>query len=145
MSSLKCAAMTCIESRTEFTLLVLNIERDYVFPRLAAVDHQQLHKVGLALAGVAEDEDIRRGLVLVALVEVREDVAAVSVLADVETMSVSFTGIIICISSQRSTPGAHARTACRRCCVPAGRWRYSLSAGVISNGQHLILISVAQI
>ena len=70
---------------------MLNIQRDNVFPSLTAVDHQELHKIGLALAGVAEDEDIGRGLVLVALVEVREDVAAVSVLADVEAMRIGFT------------------------------------------------------
>ena len=74
---------------------MLNIQRDNVFPSLAAVDHQKLHKIRLALTGIAEDEDICGCLVLVALVEVREDVAAVSVLADVEAVRVGFTGIII--------------------------------------------------
>ena len=74
---------------------MLNIQRDNVLARLAAVDHQELHKIGLSLTGVAEDENIGRGLILIALVEVREDVAAVSVLADVEAVGVSLTGIII--------------------------------------------------
>ena len=42
-----------VKRGTQFTLLVLNIQRDNVFPSLTAVDHQELHKIGLALAGVA--------------------------------------------------------------------------------------------
>ena len=76
-------------------MLVLNVQRDNVFTSLTAVDHQELHKIGLALTGIAEYENIRRGLVLIALVEVREDVAAVSVLADVEAVRVGFTRVII--------------------------------------------------
>ncbi len=74
---------------------MLNVQRDNVFARLAAIDHEELHKIGLALTGVAEDEDICRGLILVALVEVGEDVAAVSVLADVKAVGIRLTGIII--------------------------------------------------
>ena len=74
---------------------MLNVQRDDILARLTAVDHQELHKIGLALTGVAEYENICRGLVLIALVEVREDVAAVSVLADVEAVGIRLTGIII--------------------------------------------------
>ena len=84
-----------VERGAEFSLLVLNIKGDNIFPRLAAVDHEELHKVRLALTRVAEDEDIRRGLILIALVKVREDVAAVSVLADVEAVGIRLTGIIV--------------------------------------------------
>ena len=78
------------ESRTEFPLFVLYVKRDNVFPSLTAVDHEELHKIGFSLTGVAEDKNIRRSLVLVALVEVCEDVAAVSVLPDVEAMRIGF-------------------------------------------------------
>ena len=74
---------------------MLNVQRDDILASLTAVDHQELHKIRLALTGVAEYENICRGLVLIALVEVREDVAAVSVLADVEAVRVGFTRVII--------------------------------------------------
>ena len=74
---------------------MLNVQRDDILARLTAVDHQELHKIRLALTGIAEDEDICGCLVLVALVEVREDVAAVSVLADVEAVGIGLTGVII--------------------------------------------------
>ena len=86
---------TAVQRGAEFALFMFNVQRDNVFTSLTAVYHQQLHKIGLALTGIAEDEDICGCLVLVALVEVREDVAAVSVLADVEAVRVGFTGIII--------------------------------------------------
>ena len=70
---------------------MLNVQRDDILASLTAVDHQELHKIRLALAGVAEDKNIRRSLVLIALVKVCEDVAAVSVLADVEAMRIGFT------------------------------------------------------
>jgi hypothetical protein len=54
----------------------------------------ELHKIALALAGVAENEDVGGGLVLVALVEVHEDVAAVLVPPDVEALCVRFAGIV---------------------------------------------------
>ena len=65
-----------VKRGAEFALLMLNVQRDNVFPSLAAVDHEKFHKIGLALTGVAEDEYICRCLVLITLVEVREDVAS---------------------------------------------------------------------
>ena len=80
-----------VKRGAEFALFMLNVQRDDILASLTAVDHQELHKIRLALAGVAEDKNIRRSLVLIALVKVCEDVAAVSVLADVEAMRIGFT------------------------------------------------------
>ena len=46
------------------------------------------------MAGVAENEDVGGGLVLIALVEVHEDVAAVLVPPDIEALCVRFAGIV---------------------------------------------------
>ena len=73
---------------------MLGIQRDTGFAGLQQVQDEQLHEVGFALTGIAEDKDIGGGLVLVALVEVHEDVAAILVPSDMEALCVRFTAVI---------------------------------------------------
>ena len=77
-----------------FLLLMLGIQRDNRFPGLQQIEDEQFHKIALALAGVAENEDVGGGLVLVALIEVHEDVAAVLVPPDIEALCVRFTAVV---------------------------------------------------
>ena len=77
-----------------FLLLMLGIQRDNGFAGLQQVQDEQLHEVGFALTGIAEDKDIGGGLVLITLVEVHEDVAAVLVPPDIEAPCVRFTAVV---------------------------------------------------
>ena len=77
-----------------FLLLMLGIQRDNGLSGLQQIEDQELHQIGFALAGVAENEDVGGGLVLIALVEVHEDVAAVLVPPDIEALCVRFAGIV---------------------------------------------------
>ena len=73
---------------------MLGIQRDNGFAGLQQVQDEQLHEVGFSLTGVAEDKDIGGGLILVTLVEVHEDVAAILVPSDIEALCVRFTAVI---------------------------------------------------
>ena len=82
------------ERLAQLPLLMLHIQRNDRFPSFQKVEQKQLHKIALALTGVAENENIGAGLVFVALVEVHHDVAAVFVLADVKALTVCFTTVV---------------------------------------------------
>ena len=75
-------------------LLMFGIQGDDGFARLQQIEDEKLHEVGLALSGVAQDQDVGRGLVLVSLVEVHQNVAAVFVFADVEALGVQLAGVV---------------------------------------------------
>ena len=77
-----------------FLLLMLGIQRDNGFARLQQIEDEELHQIAFPLTGVAEDKDIGGGLVLVALIEVHEDVAAILVPSDIEALCVRFTAVI---------------------------------------------------
>ncbi len=47
-----------------------------------------------ALTGVAEDEDVAVGLVVVSAVEVDENVGSVSVFSNIEAVGIGLTGVI---------------------------------------------------
>ena len=82
------------ERLAQLPLLMLHVQRNDRFPGFQKVEQKQLHKIALALTGVAENENIGAGLVFVALVEVHHDVAAVFVLADVKALTVCFTTVV---------------------------------------------------
>ena len=73
---------------------MLGIQRDNGLSGLQQIEDEQFHKIALALAGVAENEDVGGGLVLVALIEVHEDVAAVLVPSNIEALCVRFTAVV---------------------------------------------------
>ena len=81
-------------SLAHFLLLMLGIQRDNGFAGLQQIEDEELHQIGFALTGVAEDKDVGGGLVLVTLVEVHEDVAAILVPSDIEALCVRFTAVI---------------------------------------------------
>ena len=95
------------EGSTEILLLMLCIQRNHGFAGFEEVYNQVLHEVGLALAGVAEDQDTARGLVRVALVEVHEDVGAVVILADVKAVAVRLATVVEGIEIGHRRGGEH--------------------------------------
>ena len=74
---------------------------------LQQVQDQQLHEVGFALTGVAQDQDVGGGLILVPLVEVHQNVAAVFVFANVEALGVQFAGVVEGIEICHAGGGQH--------------------------------------
>ena len=82
------------ERLTQLPLLVLHIQCDDRFSYFQKVEQKQFHEVAFSLTGVAENQHVGRGLVLVALVEVYYDVAAVFVLADIKAFSVCLAGVV---------------------------------------------------
>ena len=77
-----------------FLLLMLGIQRDNGFPGLQQIEDQELHQIGFSLAGVTENENVGRGLILITLVEVHEDVAAVLIPSDIEALCIRFAAVI---------------------------------------------------
>ena len=88
--------------------LMLGIQRDHGFPRLQQVADEQLHKVALALSTVAEDEDIGRGLVAVAAVEIHCDVASIFILADIKAVGICLAGVVERVQVGHAVSGQYA-------------------------------------
>ena len=78
----------------QFLLFVLHIQRDCGFARLEEVEQEQFEKIGFALAGVAQNQNVGRGLVLVPFVKVHQNICSVLVLANVEPVGIGFTTVI---------------------------------------------------
>ena len=82
------------DSLAHFLLLMLGIQRDNGFAGLQQIEDEELHQIAFALTGIAEYKDIGGGLILITLVEVHEDVAAILVPSDIEAPCVRFTAVI---------------------------------------------------
>ena len=85
------AAAHCL---THILLFVFHIQGDHGLARLEEVEQEQLEQIALALAGVAQDEDAGRGLVLISLVKVHQDIGTVLVLADVKPPGIGLAGVV---------------------------------------------------
>ena len=79
---------------TEILLLMLHIQGNHGFARLKEIEQEQLEQVALALAGIAQDQDAGRGLVIVPLIKIHEDVGAILVLADIKAVGVRFAAVV---------------------------------------------------
>ena len=75
-------------------LFMLHIQRDHGLARLEEVEQEQFEQIALALTGVAEDQNIGGGLIVIPLVEVHEDIGPVLVLADVESVWVGLATVV---------------------------------------------------
>ena len=83
-------------------VLAFGIEADDPLAGLTQVRENELEEITLALTGVTEDEDIGCGLILGTAVEVHEDVRAVLISADIQTVGIGImrtglTGGFFCI------------------------------------------------
>ena len=81
-------------SIAHFPLFVFDVQCDHRFSRLKEIQDKQFHEVGLTLTGVAKDEDVGRGLVLISLVEVHHDIGAILILADIEAAGICFAAVV---------------------------------------------------
>lgn len=100
--------ITASERRAEFLILGFGIQADDRLAGLADVGQDQLQEVALALAAVAEDQDVARCLVLGAAVEVHEDVRAVLVPSEIQSLGIGLAGEIerieVCHAGCRKDP-----------------------------------------
>ena len=73
---------------------MLGVQRDHRLACLQQIADQQLDEIALALAAVAQNEDIGGGLVAVPAVKVHHDVAAVLVFSNVKAVGICLAGVI---------------------------------------------------
>ena len=76
------------QSIAEFLILGLGVQADDCLTRLSDVGQNKLEQIALALAAVAEDQDVACGLILGAAVKVHEDIRAVLVSPDIQSLRV---------------------------------------------------------
>ena len=65
---------------------MFHIQGNHGFARLEEVEQEQFEQIALTLAGVAEDQDVGGGLIVIPLIKIYEDIGPVLVLADVESV-----------------------------------------------------------
>lgn len=70
------------------------VQAQDVLSALQNIAQQQLEKIALSLAAVAENEAAEIGLIVVALVKVDEDITAELIAPDVEAMGVGLAGVV---------------------------------------------------
>ena len=119
---------------------MFGVQADDGFAGLQQIQDQQLHQVGLALAGVAQDQDVGGGLVLVPLVEVHQNVAAVFVFADVEAFGVQLARVVEGIEIRHAGGGQHSFKLDAECVVAAG---IDAAEALLLTEQELIYIQLA--
>ena len=73
---------------------MLCIQADSGFAALQNIAQQELEEVALALAAVAQNQDVGRGLVISAAVQIHDDVGAVPVPANVEAVGIRLAGVV---------------------------------------------------
>lgn len=82
-----------------------------------------MFSIGLALAGIAQNQDIGVGLILGPTVEVSENVGAKLVPAQVEAMGIGLAGVIERIQVCHRTGGQHPLVQASKPVVSEGRYR----------------------
>ena len=76
----------------QILILMLYIQKHCCLARLTKVRQQELQQIGLALAGVTQNQAIAVGLVITSAVQVDENIGTVLVTANVEALGVGTTG-----------------------------------------------------
>ena len=82
------------ERLAQLPLLMLHIQRNDRFPSFQKVEQKQFHEVAFSLTGVTENQHVCRGFILVALVEIDHNIAAVLVFPNVKAFSVCLAGVV---------------------------------------------------
>ena len=85
---------TAAHGFTHIPLFMLHVQRDHRLARLEEVEQEQLEQIALALAGVAQDQDVGRGLIVIPFIKIYKDIGPVLVLADVESVRIGLSRII---------------------------------------------------
>lgn len=84
--------ITASERRAEFLILGFGVQADDRLARLSDIGQNQLEQITLSLAAVAEDQDVAGSLVLGTTVEVHEDVRAVLVPSEIQSLRIGLAG-----------------------------------------------------
>lgn len=96
------------QGRSQILILRFGVQSNDPFPGLPQVGQQQLHEIALALAGVAQDQDVAVGLVLAAPVEVRQNIGSEFVSADIDPVGIRLAGKVERVEIGRGAAGQHA-------------------------------------
>ena len=131
---------TAAHRLAHFLLFVFSIQRNDGLAGLQQVQNEQLHEIGLALTGVAKDQDVGRGLVLIPLVEIHQNVAAVFVFADVEALGIQLAGVVEGIEIRHAGGGQYSFKLDAECVVTAG---IDAAEALLLTEQELIHIQLA--
>ena len=86
---------------------MLGVQSNHRLACLQQIANQQLNEVALALAAVAQNEDIGGGLVAVPAVKVHHDVAAVLVFPNVKAVGICLAGVVEGIEIGRAAGGQY--------------------------------------
>ena len=73
---------------------MLGIQRNNGFARFQQVEDEELHQIGFTLTGVAENENIGGCFILIPLIKVYKDVAAVLVPSNIKSHCIGFAAVI---------------------------------------------------
>ena len=73
-------------------VLAFGIEADDPLAGLTEIREDELEEIALTLTGVTEDEDVGCGLIFGSAVEVHEDVRAVLISANIQTVGIGLAG-----------------------------------------------------
>ena len=119
---------------------MLGIQRDNRLPGLQQIEDEQFHEIALTLAGVAENENVGRSLILITLVEVYNDITSIFVLADVETFGIRLAGIVEGIEICHGVGGEHTLKLSTESIVPH---RADAAEALLLAEQELINIELA--
>ena len=119
---------------------MLGIQRDNRLPGLQQIEDEQFHEIALTLAGVAENENVGRSLILITLVEVYKDITSIFVLADVETFGIRLAGIVEGIEICHGVGGEHTFKLSTKSIVPH---RADAAEALLLAEQELINIELA--
>ena len=119
---------------------MLHIQCDNGFPRFQQIENEEFHQVRFTLTRVSKNEDIGRSLILITLVEVHEDVAAVLVPPDIEALCVRFAGIVEGIEICHGVGGEHTLKLSTESIVPH---RTDAAEALLLAEQELINIELA--
>ena len=74
-------------------ILTFRVQPNYPLTALQNIAQQQFKEITFSLAGVAQNQHIGVGLILVPPVQVRNDGAAVLVISQIKALGVGFTGV----------------------------------------------------
>ena len=119
----------------QLLVFLFRIQHDNRFACQTMIGQQELQQEALALTGVAQNQNIAVGLVVASPVKVHDDIGAIPVFADIETIGVSFTGIVQRIEIRHS--GCREHTLKQRSESVASTGTDGLEAFLLSHSQSI--------
>ena len=104
-------------------VLLLRVQNDEGFPGFPQIGEDAFEQMGLALAGVAQNQHVGVGLVIRTAVKVRENVGAELIPPQVEPVGVGLAAVIKGIEIGHRAGGEHSLILGAKVVVPKGQHR----------------------